>query len=236
MSASYKLLLLDADNTLFDFGAAERYAIRKTFSDFGWEDNDEIYACYHACNDALWKALERKEVTRGQLKVLRFLRTGAWMKEHGYTLPEHYTSDINAMSPCYLRHLGEGAMLLSGAMELCRDLSAKYRLCIVTNGTASVQYSRMERSRLNRYFEHIFISEEIGAEKPAKQFFDAVFAAYPDIDRREMLVIGDSASSDMKGAMNAGIDGCYLNESDPPAGVSVRYHVANYQQIRNILL
>lgn len=229
----YKLLLLDADNTLFDFGAAEHYALYQTFREVDWDCNEEIYTCYHHCNDALWKALERGEVTRSELKVLRFEQTRGWMLQNGYTAPE---CDYDAMCTAYLANLGESAVLFDGAEELCIELKAHYRMALITNGTATVQYSRMKASGMDQHFEKLFISEEIGAEKPSEAFFDCVFAAYPEIGREEMLVIGDSISSDIKGAYNAGIDACLIFTSTAPADIPVKYHVKSFDELKAILL
>ena len=234
MQTKYKLLLLDADNTLLDFDAAERHALSNTFADCGWEYNEQTYACYHSINDALWKELEKGNVTRSELKLLRFARTADWMRQNGYHVPAN--TDLEYMCARYILHLGECGKLLDGADALCAALKERYRLSIITNGTASVQYSRMKHAGLEPYFEHLFISEEIGAEKPSPDFFAPVFAAFPGIDRREMLVIGDSISSDMKGAYNAGIDACYLNAGDAPQEPPIRYHAKNFEELMKFLL
>lgn len=234
MQPNYKLLLLDADNTLLDFDAAERHALLSTFSDCGWEYKEPVYACYHSINDALWKELEKGSVTRAELKILRFARTADWMRQNGYHVPEN--TDLKYMCARYILHLGECGKLINGADALCAALKEHYHLSIITNGTASVQYSRMKLSGLQAYFEHLFISEEIGAEKPSADFFAPVFAAYPEIDKREMLVIGDSVSSDMKGAYNVGIDACFLNTADTPNEVPVKYHVTNFEELKRLLL
>lgn len=229
----YKLLLLDADNTLFDFDAAERHALSSTFADCDWDYNDSVYAFYHECNDALWKALERGEVTRSELKVLRFIRTEAWMKKQGYTCAPH---DYKEMCELYIRHLGESAVLFEGAYDLCKELKTQYRLALITNGTASVQYSRMKNSGMDAHFEKLFISEELGAEKPSAAFFDKVSESYPEIKREEMLVIGDSVSSDIKGAYNAGIDACLIFTAECPENIPVKYHVKNFDELKATLL
>ncbi len=229
----YTLLLLDADNTLFDFDAAEKYALEKTLTDFDWNCNDAIYAFYHKCNDDLWKALEQGEVTRAELKVKRFAQTKAFIEANGHTCPD---ADYDSMSTKYLQNLGECAALLPGAALLCDELSQFYRLCIITNGTASVQYSRIKKSGIADYFEHLFISEEIGHQKPAKEFFDKIFETYPDVKKEDMLVIGDSLSSDIQGALNAGIDCCYLNKADAPEEIKVTYQAKDFEDIRKLLL
>ena len=154
------------------------------------------------------------------------------MKEQGFSISEQ--PDYEKMCVAYISHLGECGKLLPGAEKLCKELKENYSLAIVTNGTASVQYSRMKLSGLENYFEHLFISEEIGAEKPSPDFFRAVWEAYPEIPKTEMLLIGDSISSDMKGAFYAGIDSCFLNPAKPD--IPVNYHVSSFEELKKILL
>lgn len=145
----------------------------------------------------------------------------------------------------YRERLGDSAVLIPGALELCRDLSREYALYIVTNGVASTQYKRLESSGLNPYFKGIFVSEEAGSPKPQKEFFDYCFEQMrrlgverPEERKREMLLIGDSLTSDMRGGENTGIDTCWYNPRglSNDKGVSVSMEVSSYEEIREILL
>lgn len=232
---SYQWLLLDADNTLFDFGFAERHALENAFSDCGLPCGDAVYRYYQRCNDALWKELETGKVTRGVLKTLRFSRTVDWMKENGL-LSQAQSPDPMQLNRLYVHYLGKEDKLMDGAFPLCRDLSARYSLAMITNGTASVQHSRIDSSGLTPYFRHVFISEELGAQKPAAAFFDKVCDTIALTDRTKALIIGDSLSSDMLGAYHAGIDACFLNTQTPPPFPPIRYHVRNYAELSALLL
>lgn len=229
----YQWLLMDADNTLFDFEAAERYALKNTFTECKLPYDAAIYDCYHKINDDLWKQLEKGTVTRATLKILRFSRTADWMKQNGYTLPE--VIDYDYMCTRYILHLGACSEMLPGAKALCETLSRHYKLAMVTNGTATVQHSRIEASGLAPYFDYVFISEEIGAEKPSAAFFDKVCQTLSLTDRSKALVIGDSMSSDMKGAYNAGMDACYFNANEPTEALTIRYHVRSFDEMLHLL-
>jgi 2-haloacid dehalogenase len=232
---TYQWLLLDADNTLFDFDAAERHALRHAVADCALPCDQAVYDFYHRCNDQLWKRLEEGTVTRAALKILRFSQTVDWMQQQGYPLPQEPV-DYQKLCQRYIEHLGECSLLFEGAKELCQSLSACYRLAMITNGTAIVQHRRIEGAGLLSYFEGIFISEEMGAEKPSPAFFDQVCESLQITDRKQALVIGDSMTSDMKGAFQAGIDSCFFSSTPPSHPEWVSYQVSDFAALKNLLL
>ena len=197
----YKALLLDADDTLLDFQANERESVKKVFQKLGLSADDSVLAQYSAINRELWLAHERGEITKQMIWNQRFLRLFKAL---------NCRADGLEAERLYRVALGEGAQVIPGAVELCQKLSGAYGLYIVTNGTAQTQYSRIHNSGLDRWVSGVFISEEIGAPKPAKKYFDAVFAAIP-FSRQETLIVGDSLTSDIQGGVNAGIDTCWYN-------------------------
>ncbi len=201
---AYKYLLLDADNTLFDFNRAEKTAFYAAFSALGLSADTQIYARYHEINDELWRRLERKEVTREHLKMLRF---ELLFNEIG--IP----SEPNAekISRLFFVLLGQQRFLLDGAVDVCRALSEKYSLYIITNGSAIPQSSRFQGSGLEPYFRDVYISETIGVEKPSPAYFSYVMNAVGDSDPSHYLVIGDSLTSDIDGAIAAGMDRVWLD-------------------------
>ena len=207
MKKHYRYLLFDLDNTLFDFDRAEKSAFCAAFSAYGLVFDDGIYDKYHQINDALWKKLERGEIERERLKSLRF----------EMLLAELHIPDKDALSEkvsrSYFKLLGEQKFLLPGAVDVCRELHEKYRMFIITNGSVQVQKGRYFGSPIEPYFEKIFISEVIGAAKPSTDFFDHVLHALGDPLKEECCVIGDSLSSDIAGAENAGIDAIWLDRS-----------------------
>lgn len=200
----YRYLLLDLDNTLFDFDRAEETAFYAAFSASGLVPDAGIYEAYHGINDRLWKQLERGEVTRERLKSLRFEQLLSHLGREDRVLSQE-------ISERYFVLLGEQNFLLPGAEDVCRRLREHYRLYIVTNGTYSVQIRRFAGSALEPYITEMFVSEKIGAEKPSRQFFDAVIRAVGDSDLSRYCVIGDSLSSDIAGAAAIGIDAVWLD-------------------------
>lgn len=228
----YKYILLDADDTLLDFEEAERASFMKTLAAFSPTveyDCDELYSLYHRINDELWKALERGETTREKLKTERFAR----VFEQSGVLPE---SDAPEFAAAYMQALSRESALKPGAIETCAALSRKYRLCIVTNGTSFVQKGRLSPSPIMQYISDVFISEDIGANKPSPLFFDHVVSAVGDTDRSHYAVVGDSVSSDINGAVAAGMDSVLVTWGRGNISSGATYTVNKIEDILEIFL
>ncbi|MGI5894528.1 MAG: YjjG family noncanonical pyrimidine nucleotidase [Candidatus Merdivicinus sp.] len=204
----YPIYLLDADDTLFDFQKAERHAFQKTFEAMTGEACTEAaYACYNAINSAMWKALERGELTKPQLQQRRF---GVFLEKQGMT------GDGVRWNEAYLDRLAEGNFLFEGAAEVCRKLSERASLYLATNGITRVQKKRLRDSEIAPYIQEIFVSEEAGAEKPSSVYFEYVLKQIGNPPKSNVLMVGDSLTSDMAGGYAAGIDTCWYNPSRKP--------------------
>lgn len=221
----YEILLMDADDTLFDFHRAEREAIKNTLSAFGLEPTDELIAVYSRINKECWEQLERRELDKKTLRYVRFER---------FCRELDFKADAKKMADFYGSTLATHAFLIDGAKELCRELSEHFDIYIITNGLKPVQEGRMMRSGIAPYIKKSFISEDIGYEKPAREYFEAVAASIPNFSRERTLVIGDSLTSDIKGGRDFGLDTCHYD----PRGVNAKgmtYTVRNYDELRAIL-
>ena len=195
-------VLFDLDDTLFDFHKAEKIALTKTLVHFGIDPTEETLALYSTINAAHWKRLELGEISREEVKVGRYREL---FKTIGVECdPVKATAYYESM-------LAIGHYFMPGAPELLDELYGKYRLYIVSNGTAKVQEGRIGSSGIAKYMDGIFISQILGANKPDKQFFDICFAEIPDFSLSETVIIGDSLSSDIKGGINAGITTVWFN-------------------------
>lgn len=195
-------VLFDLDDTLFDFHKAEKIALTKTLVHFGIDPTEETLALYSTINAAHWKRLELGEISREEVKVGRYREL---FKTIGIECdPVKATAYYESM-------LAIGHYFMPGAPELLEELYRKYRLYIVSNGTAKVQEGRIGSSGIAKYMDGIFISQILGANKPDKQFFDICFAEIPDFSLSDTVIIGDSLSSDIKGGINAGITTVWFN-------------------------
>lgn len=225
-----KVLLWDVDGTLLDFQAAERQAIRRCFAIFGLgECPDDMLARYSAINQSWWRRLERGEVTKPQVLLGRFEE---FFSQEG--LPCSVAEEFNRE---YQLLLGDTVVFRDGADALVRSLSGRVRQYAVTNGTLVAQQRKLARSGLDLILDGVFISDQIGAEKPAPAFFDAVFAAIGPWKRGEVMIIGDSLTSDIQGGNNAGILCCWYNPQGLPRPEHLRvdYDIRSLQQVPGLL-
>ena len=197
-----KNILIDLDNTLFDFYASEKKALKKTLTEIGLNPDEKMLRRYSEINEAHWKRLEKGELTREQVKVGRYRQL---FDEYGVDIsPEDTTA-------CYEKKLSEEGDLMEGAYELLQYLKGKYRLYVVSNGTLVCQQGRMKNTGITDFFEKHFISQQIGYEKPQKEFFDHCFTNIPDFKKEETIIVGDSISADIIGGKNAGIKTVWFN-------------------------
>lgn len=202
----YEYLFLDADDTLFDFKAAETLAFFELLEDINVPRKEELFELYHRINAQCWRMLERGETNTFELRALRFK---LWIRESGISV----SMTPRELSSIYERHLGSHGILFPGAEEVLRELAEEYQLIMVTNGFAAIQRNRLESSGIQKYFKGIYISEEIGPAKPDPAFFDYILEKENIRDKRQCLVVGDSITSDIGGAIAAGIDSCWFNVS-----------------------
>jgi len=204
----YSYLLLDADGTLFDFEKAQRLAFYQLMKSIEYPFDEDIYTRYREINAYYWGALERAEVAKEALAVLRFQDL---FGELGVSF------DPANANRQYLHYLGEGDYLLPGAWETCKRLSAHCTMAIVTNGIAAAQRRRISKSKIASFISHIIVSEEAEAAKPDKRFFDFAFQQCGLSDKSHVLMVGDSLEADIQGGFSYGLDTCWVNPLGIPA-------------------
>lgn len=205
----YPIVFIDADDTLLDFPAGEAVAFTKSMHDLGVDSGAESFSIYKQENAVIWKEHEKGLISIDQLKTKRFARFFARMGINASA------SDAGRL---FLEYLGESDHLLPGAVELLEALQEMgASLYLATNGYPEVQRSRLELTGIGKYFSGLGISGEMGFKKPDNRFFDALHRIASTRGRhREILMVGDSLSSDIAGGINAGLDTCWFN----PGGLS----------------
>lgn len=197
---TYKALFLDLDNTIFDFDAGEKIALREAFLLHGRTLTEEEVALYHRMNKACWAAYERGELTQEALLVRRFEDFLSAIGQEG---------DAGEYNLCYRERLSDQAILYPGATDALDTLHASYPLFLITNGVSHTQHKRLDKANLKPYFRDLFISEEIGASKPSEIFFRTALQR-SGVSPSDVLVVGDSLSSDIQGAKRSSIDSCMI--------------------------
>ncbi|MDO4343476.1 MAG: YjjG family noncanonical pyrimidine nucleotidase [Eubacteriales bacterium] len=224
----YDTLLLDADGTLLDFEKAEARGLEAALKLHQIPFDNRILAVYSRINKSCWEEFEQGLMTKETLLVERFRRL---FKTLGIT-----GADPQKVRLTYNEELSKGAYLIDGAFEVCQKLSKTHNLYIVTNGVSYTQRRRLGDSGLNRLVKGVFISEDIGFQKPRREYFEAVFSEIPGFDRTKALLVGDSLSADIQGGINAGIDTCWYNpwRIARPADMKITYEIHAISELSKI--
>jgi len=208
----YKHILFDLDDTILDFQDTEEKALAKVIAQFKLPDTKETVDCYKRINRSLWVNLEQGTISREQLFSTRF---SLFLKEFDIT------EDGEKVEKLYRTNLGEGIKMIDNAKDvLSALLSEGYHLHAATNGAAVTQRKRLAGADLLSFFDGIFISEELGYEKPDERFFQHIFHDLKTINKKDYLMVGDSLTSDIQGAVNAGIDSVWFNLRKAPVNAS----------------
>ena len=223
----FEFLFIDLDDTILDFQKAEHIALKKTLQEFGVEPTEATCSRYSQINREHWEALERKELTREQVLVGRF---ATLFREVGVE------ADAEKCARCYEGNLSIGHYFLPGARETVESLAKKYKLYLASNGTKKVQTTRLESAAIGAFFQDIFISQDMGADKPALAYFERCFARIPGFDPQKAMIVGDSLSSDIQGGINAGIATCWVNPTHKIASnVKPDYEIESLSQLETLL-
>ena len=224
-----EFLFLDLDDTILDFHKAERIAISKTFQAFGLEPTEAVLDRYHVINRQHWERLEKGELTReqvlqGRFEVL-FLEMGR-------------RADAAAIARTYEHNLSIGHYFLPGAREALDALGKHCRLYLASNGTASVQQGRLTSAGLYPVFEKVFVSQELGFNKPSIEFFNACTRQIPGYDPKKAMMVGDSLTSDIQGGINAGMATCWVNPTHAPGRPDIRpdYEIGALSELEGLLI
>ncbi len=223
----YTSLFLDIDNTLLDFTKAEAVAVRKVLQSYSLPSDDSAVKTYSEINRQYWERFERGEIPKSEIFEGRFK---TFLEVFGKA------GDTAAISRDYCANLSEGYFTVEHAKEILEYLKVKgYYLCATTNGLSSTQFKRIKNSGIEPYFDRIFVSEEIGHQKPEKEYFDYVIANIPEKDKTKMLIVGDSQSSDILGGLNSSIDTCWYNPNGQKAKYSSKFEISSLLQLKELL-
>ena len=226
-----KTILWDFDNTLLDFEMAERNAIISTFKAMGLGDiNEKMLRRYSEINMSFWQKIERKEIDKKLALVKRY---EVFFEEIG--IDKSFAFKFNEK---YEIALCDTIEYLDDSYNIVKSLKGHYQQCITSNGAIDVQKLRIKKSKFDTLMDHIFISDEIKADKPSMEFFNYVIDVIKCDDRSEVLIVGDSLTSDIKGGNNAGFLTCWYNKKNniAPSDYKIDYNIQNLNEIYNILM
>lgn len=197
-----RFVLLDADDTLFDYKKAEHFAIKQTLGEMGVVAPG-AREVYKRINAGLWRDLEKGLI---QASALRLRRFELLTKELGLDFDPKKASDF------YVAALSEGCFLLPESLGVLQELKRRgHKVAIVTNGFRSIQTRRLRLAGIGRYIDTVVISEDVGAQKPQPKMLEVAMARLGCTDKAQALMVGDSLTSDMQAAKNAGIQAVWYN-------------------------
>lgn len=222
-------LLFDADNTLLDFTKASIDAFELVCRDFLIDYTPVTFQTYQTLNHGVWKEFEKQEITAVELRTKRMsLFLNAIGKKN---------IDPDIFSDRYMERVVTASEMYDGVEGLLEDLQKDYTLSIVTNGLKEAQRPRLRKLDLMSYFDSVVVSDEIGTAKPAIEFFEYAYQSIPNPPpKSELLMIGDSLNSDIKGGNNFGITTCWLSRGKELKGeVKPDYIISDVFELPNLL-
>ena len=224
----YDALLMDADETLFDFHRSEAEALRLTLEECGVPCSPEVEQLYSRINDGLWKEFEQGKVTKPFLQKARFVRL---FEQLGTA------ADGGLASERYPMYLAEASYLLPHAEQLCAALVRMgCTLYLTTNGISFVQHRRLAKSPIRPYFADVFVSEDVGAPKPQIEYYQYIMTHIQPCDGSRILAVGDSLTSDIRGGVNAGLDTCWYNPDGQDAGeLRPTYEIRRLEKLLQVI-
>ena len=227
--AKYNCIMMDIDNTLLDFDAAERKALLETLQQFSLPCDEAAISRYHEINSSLWGELNKGKIRRDKLVVERFDR---FVKEIGAA------AKATELNRAYTEHLATHADVIPGAEEALQELAEVATMIAVSNGPESVERGRLKLSGFEKYFDDIFISEAVGVSKPNPKIFQMAMRKLGIEHSDKVLVVGDSLSADIQGGVNAGLDTCWVNMNglENESGLTPTYEVKALRELYPIVM
>ncbi len=225
----YDVILWDVDGTLLDFPYSQTYAISKCLEEIGVTPSPDIIQRYSKINDSWWKRLELGTVTKPELLTGRFFDL---FEEFGIKC-----ENVTMFQQHYQEELGKVFAYMENSIDICKSLMGKCRQFIVTNGVTGTQLSKLKLSGFYDIMDGIYISEQIGAPKPDRAFFEKVLESIPEVGKERILIVGDSLSSDILGGNRIGIDTCWYNPNDEinTTNAQTTYIIRQLQEVIKIV-
>ena len=224
-----KYILWDIDGTLLDFSLAEEKALMASFKEFDlpWP-GQEFLEAYRKINKEFWEKLERKELEKIQVLEGRFYKTFDLYKLDPSIIPEFNKS--------YQKHLGSVAAFSPYGLEVVLDLKKIYKQFAATNGTITAQKGKLKKSGLDQILDGIFISDQIGYEKPDPRFFQSILDFVGDSRPEEYVIIGDSLTSDMELGRDCGLNRIYYNPKDGKVPEDLKdFTIKDLREVKNLI-
>lgn len=221
-----KAVLIDIDDTIFDFEKCSKNSFLKTLEKFNLKFKEEDFSYFNKVNDILWTKQKLGEINIKEVFIKR-----------DYLMDKYFNLDIEKglFNDLFVKFLYDEIEMVDGIEDLLLYLSDKYKIFTASNGIFKMQENRLKKSNLYKYFDNIFVSDKIGFEKPDKKFFQKIMDL-TKFSNDDLIVIGDSIKSDIIGAKNSKIKSIYFNKEDKKiTDKNFTYQVKNLSEIKKIL-
>lgn len=219
---------MDLDNTIIDFNECARHSIMGIFEDLGFHYDENVFETFITENVKIWKRLERGEIDKPYLRANRWniILGKLGIEYDGTIIEERFENGV-----------AKGAYPVEYAYELLEYLYSKYDLYVVSNGFRFVQESRVKIGKFDKYFKELFLSEDIGIQKPDIRFFDYCYEKIGCPPKEELILIGDSLSADIQGGINFNVETIWFNKNNEPQNDTIKptYTVNHLKEIEKIL-
>lgn len=221
-----KAVLIDIDDTIFDFEKCSKNSFLKTLEKFNLKFKEEDFSYFNKVNDILWTKQKLGEINIKEVFIKR-----------DYLMGKYFNLDIEKglFNDLFVKFLYDEIEMVDGIEDLLLYLSDKYKIFTASNGIFKMQENRLKKSNLYKYFDKIFVSDKIGFEKPDKKFFQKIIEL-TKFSNDDLIMIGDSIKSDIIGAKNSKIKSIYFNKEDKKiSDKNFTYQVKNLSEIKKIL-
>lgn len=221
-----KAVLIDIDDTIFDFEKCSKNSFLKTLEKFNLKFKEEDFSYFNKVNDILWTKQKLGEINIKEVFIKR-----------DYLMGKYFNLDIEKglFNDLFVKFLYDEIEMVDGIDDLLLYLSDKYKIFTASNGIFKMQENRLKKSNLDKYFDNIFVSDKIGFEKPDKKFFQKIMDL-TKFSNDDLIMIGDSIKSDIIGAKNSKIKSIYFNKEDKKiSDKNFTYQVKNLSEIKKIL-
>lgn len=224
-----KVLFWDFDGTITDLHAMQVYLFEQMTKKLNIKvDDPHFFDEFDKINLSCWEKYEKKEYT---LEDVFYNRFDILYKKY------NINADPNKSSIIYEDHVKDKGFIHDNADVIIKDLSSKYKQYATTNGVSEIQRNKIKANGLINVFDAIFVSSDVGYNKPQKEYFDKIINFIGDYSRDEIMIIGDSQTSDMLGANNASIKCCYYNpqKKDIDKNLKIDYQISSLNELYKIL-
>lgn len=221
-----KAVLIDIDDTIFDFEKCSKNAFLKTLEKFDLKFKEEDFSYFNQVDNILWNKQKLGQINIDQV-----------FKERSALMSDYFklNMDNSIFNEIFVDFLNYETVKLDGIEDLLVYLSNKYKIYGASNGIYTMQVNRLKKSNLYKYFNYVFVSDKISYEKPDIRFFQKIME-FTKLETKELIMIGDSIKSDIKGASNANIKNIWFNKNKLDYKENIYdYEVLNLIDIKKLL-